>query len=207
MSLGTACPSILRKTIHFIERSHAACPDGYFKQRDNTFALLEFKCPFKRKIAMNTIPRYYHDQTQTGLALSGDMVSSGLFVDAYFRMYSLELIGPCQSHNSFLNGTNKYKTESETPLAWGVCYIFGKQRISKKQKAIIDLGSIKTTKALFEHVMKSIAEKDMWCCHGAIRMKYTEEDKITEAKRLGLMHSAFKSGQDLRAPIPVALFI
>ena len=139
-------------------RKVTCSPDGYFKTSDNTFALLEFKCPFKRKIAINAIPRYYRDQIQTGLALSGDMVPNGLFVDAYFRMCSFDQIGPCQSHNSFLNRTNEYKTKHKTPLAWGVCYVYSKQSLFKTQKNILDLGSPKITKALFEKVMKRIAE-------------------------------------------------
>ena len=45
-----------------------------------TLVLLEFKCPFKRKIAMNNIPHCYRDQIQTGLALSGERVNNGLFL-------------------------------------------------------------------------------------------------------------------------------
>ena len=31
-------------------------PDGYFEARDKTIVLLEFKCPYKRKIVVNKIP-------------------------------------------------------------------------------------------------------------------------------------------------------
>ena len=41
---------------------------------DNTLVLLEFKCPFKRQIAKKSVPAYYKDQIQTGLALSGESV-------------------------------------------------------------------------------------------------------------------------------------
>ena len=53
--------------------------------------------------------------------------------------------------------------------------------------------------------MKSIAENNIWCCHGNLRMSFSEQDKTAEAERLEFMRLAFKSG-DLRIPIPVALF-
>ena len=40
-------------------------PDGYFLNSDNELVLLEFICPFKRKIAINRIPSQYSDQIQT----------------------------------------------------------------------------------------------------------------------------------------------
>ena len=54
-------------------------PDGYFQALDKSLILLEIKCPFKRKIAVNKIPAVYRDQVQTGLALSGEFVTKGLF--------------------------------------------------------------------------------------------------------------------------------
>ena len=101
------------------------------------------------------------------------MVKKGLFVDAYFRMCSFEQIGPSQSHNSFLNGTNEYKTKHKTPLAWGICYIFSKQSLFKTQKNILDLGSPKITKTLFEKIIKRIGENNGWCSYGDIRMEFT----------------------------------
>ena len=65
-------------------------PDGYFQALDGSIVLLEFKCPFKRKIAVHKTPAYYRDQIQTGLALSGESVTKGLFVDACSRMCSLK---------------------------------------------------------------------------------------------------------------------
>ena len=135
------------------------------------------------------------------------MVSNGLFVDAYFRMCSFDQIGPCQSHNSFLNGTNEYKTKNKTPLAWGICYVYSKQSLFKTQKNILDLGSPKITKALFEKIIKRIGENSGWCSYGDIRMAFTEQDKIAEKERLEFMRVAFKAGKELRIPIPVALFV
>ena len=56
-------------------------PDGYFQALDGSIVLLEIKCPFTRKIVRHKIPVLYRDQVQTGLALSGDLVTKGLFVD------------------------------------------------------------------------------------------------------------------------------
>ena len=78
-------------------------PDGYFLNSDNELVLLEFKCPFKREFAKNHIPSYYSDQIQTGLALSGESVKKGLFVDNYLRICSLKEIEPSPSHNPILN--------------------------------------------------------------------------------------------------------
>ena len=74
-------------------------PDGYFQALDKSLILLEIKCPFKRKIAVNKIPAVYRDQVQTGLALSGDFVTKGLFVDCCFRMCSLTQLGINLNHN------------------------------------------------------------------------------------------------------------
>ena len=68
--------------------------------------MLEFKCPFKRKIAMHRIPHRYSRQIQTGLAFSGQKVNKGLFVDAYFRMCTLKQLEPSLKHNEWLNGGN-----------------------------------------------------------------------------------------------------
>ena len=37
-------------------------PDGYFEALDGSIVLMEIKCPFKRKIAVNKIPALYRDQ-------------------------------------------------------------------------------------------------------------------------------------------------
>ena len=37
-------------------------PDGYFQALDGSILLLEFKCPFKRKIAVHKTPAQYRDQ-------------------------------------------------------------------------------------------------------------------------------------------------
>ena len=69
---------------HPLYKNVTCSPDGLNK--DNSTVLLEFKCPFKRKITMYQIPHHYRQQIQTGLAFSGPDVNKGLFVDTYFRM-------------------------------------------------------------------------------------------------------------------------
>ena len=79
-------------------------PDGYFKALDGSIVLLEFKCPFKRKIAVFKTPTQYRDQIQTGLSLSGESVTKGLFVDACFRMCGLNQLGINLLHNASPHG-------------------------------------------------------------------------------------------------------
>ena len=76
---------------HPLYKKVTCSPDGYFLNKDGSIVLLEFKCPFKTKIAMHRIPHHYSRQIQTGLAFSGQKVNKGLFVDAYFRMCTLKL--------------------------------------------------------------------------------------------------------------------
>ena len=105
--------------IHYLERS---------------LVLLEFKCPFKLEIAKNHIPSYYRDQIQTGLALSKESVKKGLFIDNCFRICSLNQIEPSFSHNSAINGGKVYHTKGGSGLAWGICYLYSKQKLGPRQK-------------------------------------------------------------------------
>ena len=98
-------------------------PDGYFLNSDNELVLPEFKCPFKREIAKNHIPSYYRDQIQTGLALSGESVKKGLFVNNCFRICSLQQIEPSSSHNPTING-GKYIMPKMDQLLHGVFVTF-----------------------------------------------------------------------------------
>ena len=144
---------------HYLERSRAVLTATL--NSDNELVLLEFKCPFKRQIAINCIPLQYSDQIQTGLALSGESVNKGLFVDNYFRICSLKQIEPSPAHNPILNGGKVYQSKGGSTLAWGICYLYSKQKLNPKQKNIIDLGSAKSSK-LFEKIMTSIAEKEIF---------------------------------------------
>ena len=118
-------------------------PDGYFQAFDESLILLEIKCPFTRKIAVNKIPALYRDQVQTGLALSGEFVTKGLFVDCCFRMCSLSQLGMSLSHNQTQHHTF-HRTKTLFPQAWGICILEGKYPIIDRQKSLLNLGTTKT---------------------------------------------------------------
>ena len=172
-----------------------------FRQRTG---LLEFKCPFKREIAINRIPSQYSDQIQTGLALSGESVNKGLFVDNYFRICSLKQIEPSLLHNPILNGGNVYQSKGTSTLAWGICYLYSKQKLSPKQKNIIDLGAAKSPK-LFEKIMASVAEKETFCVYGNVRTTLTKDDEDMEFSNLYEMRKLFKD-KGIATHFPVAVF-
>ena len=158
-------------------------PDGYCLNSDNELVLLEFKCPFKRDLAKNCIPSYYRDQIQTGLALSGDSVNMGLFVDNQFRICSLQQIEPSSLHNPTINGGKVYRAKGGSALAWGICYLFSKQKLSPKQRNILDLGSAKYSK-LFGKIMASVAEEEIFCLYGDIRTTFTKANEDMEFSKL-----------------------
>ena len=108
---------------HPLFRKVTCSPDGSFSNKDNSLVLVEFKCPIKRKIAINRIPSYYNDQIQTGLAFSGERVNKGLFVDAYFRICSLKQLEPSLAHNQLLNRGKIYSTKKYISTCTG-CLLF-----------------------------------------------------------------------------------
>ena len=135
-------------------------PDGYFSCKDGSIALLEFKCPYKRKIVVNKPPKQYVDQIQTGLALSGEGVKKGLFVDPCFRMSSFKQLGLGLEHNSLLNGGVVHSTKRKSALACGICLLSSTKRLYKNQSTLFDLGATKST-ALFEGIMRRISSKEI----------------------------------------------
>ena len=178
-------------------------PDGYFLNSNNELVLLEFKCPFKREIAKNCIPSYYRDQIQTGLALSGEIVKKGLFFDNCFRICSLNQIEPSSSHNSTINGEKVYHAKGGSTLAWGICYLYGKQKLGPKQKNIIDLGSAKYSK-LFGKIMASVTEKEIFCVYGDVRTTFTKADEDMEFSKLCEMRKLFiDKGKATHFPVAV----
>ena len=179
-------------------------PDGYFLNSDNELVLLEFKCPFKREISKNCIPSYYRDQIQTGLALSGESVKKGLFIDNQFRICSFQQIEPSSSHNPTMNGGKVYRAKGGSALSWGICYLYSKQKLSPKEKNIIDLGSAKYSK-LFGKIMASVAEKEIFCAYGAVRTTCTKEDEDIEFSKLCQMRKLF-TDKGTATHFPVAVF-
>ena len=133
-------------------------PDGYFSYKGKPIVLFELKCPFKRKIAGSQIPRQYIDQIQTGLALSGESVNKGLFVDACFRMCSFKQLGIGLEHNPLLNGGVVHRTQKLTAMACSVCLLHSTEKLFKTQTKILDLGATKST-AMFEEIMRRISSK------------------------------------------------
>ena len=174
-------------------------PDGYFLNSDNELVLLEFKCPFKREIARKSIPSYYRNQIQTGLVLN-----KGLFVDNQFRICSLQQIGPSSLHNPILNEGKAYQVKNGSTLAWGICYLYSKQKLGPKQKNIIDLGSAKSSK-LFEKIMASVAEKEIFCAYGDVRRTFTKADEDMEFSNLYEMRKLF-TDKGIATHFPVAVF-
>ena len=107
---------------HPLYQKLTCSPDGYFV-KDGKLVLVEFKCPFKRAIARKSPPKQYVEQLQANLALRGDNVKSGLFVDAFFRICSFKQLLRGVEYNKDRN--NSYYLPSVTsPLAWGVCYVY-----------------------------------------------------------------------------------
>ena len=129
-------------------------PDGYFQALDKSLILLEIKCPFTRKIAPFKIPALYRDQVQTGLALSGEFVTKGLFVDCYFRMCSLNQLGINLNHNTIHHYTS-HRTKTPFPQAWGICILESKYKLKPSQMSLLNLGATKSNN-IFKQVLISI---------------------------------------------------
>ena len=162
-------------------------PDGYFSYKDESIVLLEFKCPYKRKIAVKKIPRQYADQIQTGLALSGESVEKGLLVDACFRVCSLKQLGLGLEHNSLLNGGVVHRAKKPSALACGVCLLHSKEKLFKTQDKILDLGATKST-AMFEEIMRRISSKKIIANTHSLYIKFSgvdfEDDSAFFKKRV-----------------------
>ena len=154
-------------------------PDGYFSYKDESIVLLELKCPYKRKISVNQIPRQYADQIQTGLALSGEGVNKALFVDACFRMCSFKQLGLGLEHNPLLNGEVVHKTNKPTALACGVCLLHSTEKLFKTQDKLLDLGATKST-AMFEEIMRRISSKEIRANPFSSYLKFGELNFMNE---------------------------
>ena len=150
---GHAISLNLAKT-HPLYGKVTCSPDGYFQDLDESLTLLEIKCPFTRKIAVNNIPALYRDQVQTGLALSGELVTKGLFVDCYFRMCSLTQLGMNLNHNTTHHHT-LHRTKTPFSQAWGICILESKYKLTPRQESLLNLGTTKSIN-IFEKTLLSI---------------------------------------------------
>ena len=181
-------------------------PDGYFICKDESIALLEFKCPYKRKIAVYQIPRQYADQIQTGLALSGKSVNKGLYVDACFRMCSFQQLGLGLEHNPLLNGGAVLRTNRASALACGVCLLSSNERLFKNQNTLLDLGAVKSI-ALFGEIMRRISSKEIHTNPCSSYMEFDDYDHWDEwdfLKRLS--RETFTNEWPTNCDKPVAFF-
>ena len=161
-------------------------PDGYFQALDGSIVLLEFKCLFKRKIVVNKIPALYRDQVQTGLALSGELVTKGLFVDCCFRMCSLSQIGMNLTHNSGPHYGAIHTTKTPFPQAWGICILESQRKLTPKQAALLNLGTT-TSPATFTKTMLAISSGELQVYYNRVRVIC---DARTKAEELFVLKNA-----------------
>ena len=169
-------------------------PDGYCQALDGTIVLLEFKCPFKRKIAVNKAPACYRDQIQTGLALSGKLVTKGVFVDACFRMCSLSQLGMHLAHNARPHGGVVHNTKTPFPRAWGICILESGQKLTPNQASLLNLGTTKS-QLMFARVMCGISSGDIRVYYNRVRVVF---DPRTKAEELAVrIHSDLIHGSGL----------
>ena len=181
-------------------------PAGYFQGLDKSPVLLEIKCPFNRRLAVNKIPSLYRDQVQTGLALSGDLVTKGLYVDCCFRMCSLTQLGMNLSHNATPHYAAVSKTKTPFPQAWGLCILESQQKLTPRQKALFNLGA-NPVRAKFDQVMRAIAS-------GAVRVRYKRVRVVCDSRTRAEERFNLKNAKSefIRAPWrgtfyhPVAFF-
>ena len=132
-------------------------------------------------------------------------MNNRLFVDNYFRICSLKQIEPSPSHNPILNGGKVYQAKDGSTLAWDICYLYSKQKLSPKQKNIIDLGAAKSSK-LFEKIMASVAKKEIFCVYGDVRTMFTKDDEDMEFSNLYKMRKLF-TDKGMAAHFPVAVLL
>ena len=158
-------------------------PDGYFKANDESIVLLEFKCPFKRKIAVHKTPTQYRDQIQTGLAFSGERLTKGLFVDACFRMCSLSQLGMNLAHNATPHCGVIHKTKTPFPRAWGICILESQQKITPNQASLLNLGTT-TSQAMFARAMLGISSGAIQTYYNRVRVVFDPRAKAEELKVL-----------------------
>ena len=180
-------------------------PDGYLEALDGSIVLLEFKCPFKRKIVVNKIPALYRDQIQTGLALSGELVTKRVFVDCCFRMCSLSQLGLNLAHNTGPHYGAIHKTKTPFPQAWGICILESKRKLTPNQAALFNLGTT-TSPAKFTKTMLAISSGELQVSYNRVRVIY---DPRTKAEELFVLKNAkiqFRQASWHGGSHPVAFF-
>ena len=181
-------------------------PDGYFQALDGSIVLLEFKCPFTRRIAVNKIPALYRDQVQTGLSLSGEFVTKGLFVDCCFRMCSLSQLGLNLAHNTGPHSGVVHRTKTPFPRAWGICILESKRKLTPNQAALLNLGTT-TSPATFTKTMLAISSGELKVRYNSVRVICDTRTKAEELIVLKDAKDQFRRvSWRVGGPHPVAFF-
>ena len=180
-------------------------PDGYFQALDESLVLLEIKCPYKRKIAMNKIPALYRDQVQTGLALSGELVTKGLFVDCCFRMCALSQLRMTLAHNSTQLNMLVTKAKTPFPQAWGICILESKHKLTPRQSALANLGATKSIDT-FETTMLAISSGELQVRYNRVRVIWSLRTKAEELFVLKNAKAEFQKASWRGGTHPVAFF-
>ena len=130
----------------------------------------------------STLPR----QVQTGLALSGELVSKGLFVDCCFRMCSLSQLGMNLAHNAGPHYGAIHKTKTPFPRAWGICILESPQKLSPNQPALLNLGTT-ASPVTFTKTMLAISSGELQVYWNTVRVIC---DARTKAEELFVLKNA-----------------
>ena len=118
----------------------------------------------------------YRDQI---LALSGESVTKGLFVDAYFRMCKIGQLEMNLEHNTNHNCGVVHKTKTPFPRAWGICILESKHKIHPNQTTLFNLGTTQSID-MFARVMCGIAAGTIKATYRRVRVVFTPAAKNQE---------------------------
>ena len=95
------------------------------------------------------------------------------------------------THNPNLNrGKLLIETNSELPYmcAWGLCILYAKHSRENlaefKSARWTNLGDPNTSFETFSGIMQKLAEKDLWCSYGKVRLSFSDKARNEEKQRL-----------------------
>lgn len=95
----------------------AYSPDGVIlKEKEDELSLLEIKCPYRR-YKIQTIPKHYIPQIQTGLNIIP--VNYGEFIQFRFRLCSLWDVDDTPKYNRWLHWEGRKRVPDMDPIAYG----------------------------------------------------------------------------------------
>ena len=96
-------------------------------------------------------------------------------------------------------------SKREEPYAWGICLLFAKHPTAREFSSghLISLGSSRTSFKDF-----SIAEKDLWCSYGKVRLTFSDKAQNEEKQRLMFAILALQAQNQIcfEDGVPVAFF-